>query len=128
VGLFSLASGALLAFQTGNKHRHELQLFRALWQHLKKGDIFLADRLFCDYVTLAWLASRGIDSVLRLNEKRARDFRQGKHLGKYDRLVTWKKPERIRKTATRTIWNALPEEISVRLIRYPVRVAGFRPQ
>src|SRR5208337_4737876 len=50
VGLFSLASGALLACKTGNKHRHELQLFRALWKHLKKGDIFLADRLFCDYV------------------------------------------------------------------------------
>ena len=128
VGLFSLASGALLACKTGNKHRHELQLFRALWQHLKKGDIFLADRLFCDYVTIAWLARRGIDSVLRLNEKRARDFRKGKPLGKYDRLVTWKKPERIRKTATRTIWNALPEEIPVRLIRYPVRVAGFRPR
>ena len=128
VGLFSLASGALLAFKTGNKHRHELQLFRALWKHLKKGDIFLADRLFCDYVTIAWLGRRGIDSVLRLNEKRARDFRKGKHLGKYDRLVTWKKPERIRKTATRTIWNALPEEIPVRLIRYPVRVAGFRPR
>jgi len=128
VGLFSLASGALLAFKTGSKHSHELQLFRALWKHLKKGDIFLADRLFCDYVTIAWLGRRGIDSVLRLNEKRARDFRKGKHLGKYDRLVTWKKPERIRKTATRTIWNALPEEITVRLIRYPVRLAGFRPR
>jgi hypothetical protein len=128
VGLFSLASGALLAFKTGNKHSHELQLFRALWKHLKKGDIFLADRLFCDYVTIAWLARRGIDSVLRLNETRARDLRKGKHLGNYDRLVTWKKPERIRKTATRTIWNALPQEIPVRLIRYPVRLAGFRPR
>ena len=128
VGLFSLASGALLAFKTGNKHRHELQLFRALWKHLKKGDIFLADRLFCDYVTIAWLARRGIDSVLRLNKTRAHDLRQGKRLGKYDRLVTWKKPERIRKTATRTIWKALPQEIPVRLIRYPVRVAGFRPR
>lgn len=128
VGLFSLASGAWLACKTGNKHRHELQLFRALWKHLKKGDIFLADRRFCDYVTIAWLGRRGIDSVLRLNATRARDFRQGKPLGKYDRLVTWKKPERIRKTATRTIWKALPQEIPVRLIRYPVRVAGFRPR
>jgi len=128
VGLFSLASGALLAFQTGNQHRRELQLFRALWQHLKPGDIFLADRLFCDYVTLARLASRGIDSVLRLNEKRARDSRKGQRLAQYDRLVTWEKPQRKRKTATRTIWNALPQEIPVRLIRYPVCVAGFRPR
>ena len=126
VGLFSLASGALLAFKTGNKHSHELQLLRQLWHHLKRGDIFLADRLFCDYVTIAWLSNGGIDSVLRLNEKRARDFRKGKRLGKYDRLVTWKKPKRKRKTATRKIWNALPEEITVRLIRYPVCTPGFR--
>jgi hypothetical protein len=47
----------------------------------------LADRLFCDYVTIAWLGKGGVDSVLRLNEKRARDFRKGKRLGKYDRLA-----------------------------------------
>jgi hypothetical protein len=125
VGLFSLASGALLHFTSGNKHHCELQLFRQLWKHLKKGDIFLADRLFCDYVTIAWLGKGGVDSVLRLNEKRARDLRKGKRLGKYDRLVTWKKPERKRKTATRRIWDSLPEEITVRLIRYPVLTPGF---
>ena len=128
VALFSLASGALLAFTTGNKHSSELQLFRRLWKHLKKGDIFLADRLFCDYVTIAWLWQRGIDSLLRLNEKRPRDFRRGKRLGKYDRLVTWTKPERKRKTATRKIWDSLPTEITLRLIRYPVCIPGFRPR
>ena len=86
----------------------------------------LADRLFCDYVTIAWLGKGGVDSVLRLNEKRARDFRKGKRLGKYDRLVTWKKPERKRKTATRRIRDSLPEEITVRLIRYPGCTPGFR--
>jgi len=124
--LFSLGSGALLHFTLGNKHDSELGLFRRLWRHLKKGDLFLADRLFCDYVTLAWLWRRGVASVLRLNERRAHDFRKGKRLGKYDRLVTWQKPDRQRKTATRKIWNGLPAQITLRLIRYPVRIPGFR--
>lgn len=128
VALFSLASGAVLAFTTGNKHKSELQLFRKLWEYLKQGDLFLADRLFCDYVTLVWLKGRGVDSVLRLNGKRARDFRKGKRLGKYDRLVTWYKPTRKSKTATRKIWRALAPEITLRLIRYPVTVPGFRPK
>ena len=126
VGLFSLASGALLSVVIGNKHTSELSLFRRIWDQLKKGDIFLADRLFCDYVTLAWLKLRGVDSVLRLNEKRPRDFRKGKRLGKYDRLATWQKPDRKRKTATRKIWNSLPAELTLRLIRYPVSIPGFR--
>ena len=126
VGLFSLSSGALLHVTLGNKHHSELGLFRRLWQYLKKGDLFLADRLFCDFVSIAWLWQRGVDSVLRLNERRCRDFRKGKPLGTYDRLVTWKKPARRRKTATPKVWNSLPEEITLRLIRYPVAIAGFR--
>jgi len=128
VALFSLGSGAVLHVTLGNKHDSELGLFRRLWQHLKKGDIFLADRLFCDFVTIAGLWKRGVDSVLRLNERRARDFRKGKRLGKYDRLVIWTKPKRRRKTATRKIWDSLPAEITLRLIRYPVRIPGFRPR
>src|SRR3989454_3041890 len=128
VALFSLSSGALLTHTLGNKYNSELGLFRRLWKHLKKGDIFLADRLFCDFVTIAWLGKRGVDTVLRLNERRCRDFRKGKCLGKYDRLVTWTKPKRKRKTATRKIWDSLPAQITLRLIRYPVRIPGFRPR
>ena len=79
-------------------------------------------------VSTTGASSSGVDSVLRLNEKRARDFRKGKRLGPYDRRVSWQKPQRKRKTATRRIWNALPEEITVRLIRYAVRVPGLRPR
>jgi hypothetical protein len=128
VGLFSLSSGALLHYTLGNKHDSELGLFRRLWRQLKKGDLFLADRLFCDFVTLAWLWLRGVHSVLRLNERRACDFRKGKRLGKYDRLVLWTKPRSKRKTATRKVWDSLPEQITLRLIRFPVRIPGFRPR
>ncbi|HZD09306.1 MAG TPA: hypothetical protein VE176_13710, partial [Candidatus Limnocylindrales bacterium] len=44
VGLFSLASGALLHFARGTLHIHENQLFRHLWQYLDPRDIVLSDR------------------------------------------------------------------------------------
>jgi len=67
-------------------------------------------------------------SVLRLNECRTHDFRKGKPLGPYDRLVSWHKPQRQRKTATRRLWHVLPAQIPLRLIRYPVCIPGaFAP-
>jgi hypothetical protein len=126
VALFSLTSGALLEVVMGNKHQAELQLFRKLWDRLKAGMIFLADRGFCDYVTLAGLWRRRVDSVLRLNHMRPHDFRKGKPLGRYDRLVTWQKPKRKARTATKKLWHSLPDQITLRLISYPVSLAGFR--
>jgi hypothetical protein len=126
VALFSLSTGALQAVITGNKHQAELKLFRKLWDHLKKGMIFLADRGFCDFVTIAGLWRRGVDSVLRLNHMRPHDFRKGKRLGPYDRLVTWQKPKRRPRTATKSLWRRLPQQMTLRLIRYPVLIPGFR--
>lgn len=128
VGLFSLASGALLAAAHGNKHRSELKLLRTLWDVLKAGMIFLADRGFCDYVTLAALWLRQVDAVLRLNAARSPDMRQGQRLGRYDRLVTWQKPRRQARTATLKLWLSLPAAMTLRLIRYPVCIPGFRPR
>jgi len=128
VALFSLATGSLLEVALGNKHKAELTLFRKIWDTLKAGMIFLADRGFCDFVTVAALLQRQVDSVLRLNATRHYDFRRGKRLGPYDRLVTWSKPQRKPRTATRKLWRGLPEVITLRLIRYPVTVPGFRAQ
>lgn len=128
VALFSLSTGAVLDLALGNKHRSELKLFRRIWDYLKEDMIFLADRGFCDYVTLAELSRRQVDSVLRLNSSRPHDFRRGQRLGRYDRLVTWLKPNRKPRTASRKLWRSLPEQITLRLIRYPVCLPGFRPR
>jgi hypothetical protein len=128
VALFSLRSGALLAVARGNKHTAELRLFRQLWDQLKAGMIFLADRGFCDYVTLAGLWQRQVDAVLRLHGSRPHDFRQGQRLGRYDRSVTWPKPLRQAHSASKKLWRRLPDQLPLRLIRYPVSVPGFRPR
>ena len=128
VALFSLASGALLEVQLGNKHKSELALFRKIWDRLKAGMIYLADRGFCDFFSLAQLRQRGVDTVLRLNAARSVDFRFGKRLGPHDRLVQWQKPSVKPVTATKKLWRRLPQEITVRIVRHPVLIAGFRPR
>jgi hypothetical protein len=126
VAIFSLATGALLEVAIGNKHTAELKLLRQIWGWLKKGMILLADRGFCDFVTLVALFQRGVDSVLRLNGSRRADFRKGLRLGRGDRLVVWQKPRRQARTATRKLWRSLPDQITLRLISWPVAVPGFR--
>jgi hypothetical protein len=129
VGLFSLSSGALLAAQSGNLHVHESMLFRGLWDKLRTGDIVLADRAFCSYAALAALqAQRGVDSVVRLHQKRPVDFRSGQPLGPEDRLVTWQKPAQRTESWSAAEFAALPETLSLRMIRLRVTVAGFRTQ
>jgi Transposase DDE domain len=94
VGLFSLATGALLHAVYGPLRVHDVQLLRQLWSALTKGDLLLADRGFCSFGCLAMLQQAGIDSLMRLHQRRPVNFRRGKRLGKDDRLVTWTKPSR----------------------------------
>jgi hypothetical protein len=126
VALFSLANGAILEQATGDLHLHESQLFRRLWDKLQKGDVILGDRAFCSYGSLAALAARGVDSVMRLHAMRKVDWRVGKALGAGERLVTWTKPKQSSAATSDAEWVALPERLSLRLIRLLVAAPGFR--
>jgi hypothetical protein len=125
-GIFCLASGALEDYATGTLHQHESVLFRSLWDKLEKGDVMLGDRGFCSYAALAQLTQRGIDSVMRLHQARKVSFREGRRLGRDDRLLTWKRPAQRTEAWSLEEWEALPESLSLRLIRLQVRTPGFR--
>ena len=126
VGIFSLASGGLEDDAAGTLHQHESILFRTLWERLEKGDVMLGDRGFCSYGAMAGLFQRGIDSVLRLHQARKVSFREGRRLGKEDRLITWQKPAQRTDAWSLEEWEALPAELSLRLIRLSVSTPGFR--
>jgi hypothetical protein len=128
VGLFCLASGALLHFVHGNKHQHEASLARALWKLLLAGDILLADRGFCSFASLSAILAQGADAVLRLHQKRPADFRRGRRLGPNERLVTWVKPLQRPKTGDPQDFATLPATLTLRLLRYRIAVPGFRSQ
>jgi hypothetical protein len=128
VGLFSLASGALLDVVLGNLHQHDLRLFHRLWEGLKAGDLLLGDRAYGDYVTLASLPCQGVDVVARLHQARKVDFRQAKRLGHEDGVFTWRKGCMQSTILTPEQWAALPEEIQVRIVRFTAACRGFRTQ
>jgi hypothetical protein len=126
VGLFCLASGALLEVVRGTLLVHESQLFRQLWTHLNPRDLLLADRAFCSFFSIYSLQKRGVDSVMRLHQRRRVDFRRGKRLGKDDILLNWTKPAQRPETLTAEEFRALPTTLTVRQIRLTPNIKGFR--
>jgi hypothetical protein len=126
VGLFSLASGALLESVTDRQNVHDGTLFHQLWSRLKKGDVVLADRAFCSYAAMAELLLRGIDTVVRLHQKRDVDLRRGQRLGQHDRLLVWDKPKDCPDTMSAEEFALLPPQLTVRLVRTIITAKGFR--
>ena len=103
--LFSLASGAILHAITGTLHMHDLRLSRQLWDCLKSGDIFMGDRAYGEYGTVAGLKQRAVDVIARLHQARKVDFRKAKRLGKNDGLFTWKRGCQRSKIFTKQEWS-----------------------
>ena len=127
VGVFSLATGALLDYAKGNKHQHELRLLRPLLDSFKPGDLAVADRGFSSYVLLAGLFMRGVGSVFRLHQARPADLRRGKRLGKNDRLVLWQKPWQKPAWLPQSGWKLISGQLEVRVLRFKLARRGFRP-
>jgi len=125
VGLFSLASGAMLSLAHGNLHQSELALFVTLCAQLAKGDILVGDRLFGSYVVVALLHGLGVDFVGRTT-RRLDARRCTRRLGKNDWLFTWKKPAQASPWLTLVQWAGLPAELEVRAVRGRVHGKGFR--
>ena len=122
--VFSLAVGTVLEAALGpyqGKETSELALLRQVIAAFQPGDIFLADRFFCSYWVIAALQGRGVDVVVRLHQRRRGDFRRGRRLGPEDRLVTWMKPEQRPAWMSRTEYEAMPAELTVRMLRVRVQ-------
>jgi Transposase DDE domain len=124
--LFSLASGAVLNVVMSGWRSHDLRLFRRVWDQLKAGDIGLGDRAYGDYVTLASLPRQGVDVVARLHQKRKADFRQAKRLAKHDGLFVWTKGWQQSDILSAREWSQLPDQITVRLLRFTATIRGRR--
>lgn len=126
VAWFCLASGALLGWATGTYLQSELSLAWALLQNLQPGELILADRQFANYHILARAKEKGAFVLSRLHASRRQDLRQGRSLGRGDRLVRWPRPAQVAAGFTREQWLALPEFLEVRLVRYQVAERGSR--
>jgi hypothetical protein len=128
VGIFSLGSGALLAYATGNKHLAELPLLFRLRQFFQPRDLVIGDRGFATYVVMALFELRGVACLFRLHQARPHDLRYGIPLGKNDRLQLWSKPNQKPKYLPKSLWQLVPKELAVRVLRVHTKVPGFRTQ
>jgi hypothetical protein len=123
---FCLATGLIMQWVTGHWYQHELSLLAALLESFGGGEVLLGDRGFGNFPVLAQCLARGLDGVFRANTAMRRlDLRQGKRLGRDDRLVVWRHGPKP-KYMTAEYWAELPAEITVRVVRVQLRVPGFR--
>jgi predicted amidophosphoribosyltransferase len=126
VALLSLATGMLSAWATGAWSQHEIGLLQTLWEHLRRGDVLLGDRGFCNWALLAQCLQRNLHAVFRVKGVRRQDFRQGKRLSRNERLVQWRKPAQRARTVSAEEWALLPEVLTLRLVRCNLAIPGFR--
>lgn len=128
VGIFCLATGAVIDAVIDSFQTPEIKLFRSLYSHLKAGDIALGDRLFGSYADISLLSQRGVDSVFRMNALRKPDFTKGKSLGYYDHLIYWNKPKQCSIHLEQELYNKLPDTMLLREIRFFINIKGYRTQ
>jgi len=127
LAFFSLATGMITHWATGTWYQHELSLLPGLLPWLSAGDVLLGDRGFGNYPVLVQCVQRKIDAVFRANTASRRvDFRKGRHLGHHDRLVTWRKGKVRPVYLTDEEWQALPDELPLRLVKVSVHDPGMR--
>jgi len=124
--LFSLNSGAVLNVVMGSLRNHDLRLLGQLREDLQSGDILLGDRVYGEYSTLATFPQRGIDVVARLHQARRVDFRRAQRLSRNDGLFVFRKGWMQSKLMSRRQWRKMPEQITVRIIRFSATIRGFR--
>jgi len=91
LAFMSLTTGLLTAWAVGAWRQSELALLQSLWEHVKAGEVLLADRGFCSWGLLAQCLQRQVHAVFRVRGAHRRDLRRGQRLSRHERLVRWKK-------------------------------------
>ncbi len=128
VAIISLATGVARDLALGpykGKGTGEPALLRALLDGLAANEIVLGDRYFGSFFMLDDLMRRELDGLFRMYQGRKFDFRRGRRLGVEDHLVTWAKPKRPDWMDEET-YAQIPDEITVRELRFKVEQPGFR--
>jgi hypothetical protein len=128
--ILSLATACALDLAVGpyaGKETGETALLRELLAAFVSGDVAVVDRFYCSFMMIALLLGQDVQVCARMHQRRHVDFRRGRRLGKYDHLIVWTKPERPTWMDQAT-YDALPEVLEMREIRYNVVQPGYRSQ
>jgi Transposase DDE domain len=147
LALFHAGTGLLAEVAAAPLRTHDLSGLGGVLGLLTAGDVLVADRGFCSFVSLALLMGRGIHAVFRVHQKQIVDFTPGRAharprqkrvpkgmprsrwiraYGLTDQLVEYFKPARRPEWMSEADYGALPESIVVRELRYRLAAPGFR--
>jgi hypothetical protein len=147
LALFHAGTGFLLEVTAAPLNTHEMSQIDGVHPTLKSGDVLVGDRGFCSFAHLALLIGRGVHAVFRIHQKQIVDFTPGRphaclrvkkrtaglprsrwlrSLGVFDQVVEWFKPLKRPDWMTEKQYEALPETVTVREVRYTIARAGFR--
>ncbi len=148
--MMHMGTGMITKMLTSPLRTHDMSQMPQLHPELKAGDVLVADRAFCSFPHLCLLMKRGVDAVLRIHHRTIVDFTPGRphavpgkgksdkrkglprsrwlrRLGIDDQVVVWIKNPRSKPCwMSREQYHQLPDEITVRELRYEVHQKGFR--
>ncbi|MBW4639395.1 MAG: IS4 family transposase [Gloeocapsa sp. UFS-A4-WI-NPMV-4B04] len=128
VALFSIATGAAVAFVVDGLNIHDIKLARLLYQFLNPGDVLLGDCAFCSYADLTFIQNHNCDAVFRLSQARKNQIERGrrKPLSSFESIEVWHKPSTRPKGLTQEEFTSIPKTLTVRLIKYYIPSPGYR--
>lgn len=118
-----VSAGAIVDLVCGPYHASELRLFWPLLRQLAPHSLVVLDTLYNTYHNLASALARGSHLLCKGRSKRKANVI--KIQGPGDELHQWTKSRR-EPTAFSTLWELLPETMTVRVITYTVRRKGYR--
>ena len=120
LALLNHSTGAWEHHLTAHPDEHDARTMKKLIAHFTEPCLLLADRAFCSFEIILRLQERGVQSVMRLHQMRAKGFtlRKGKRIGPNERLVTWIKPKQKPQHTDLSDeeWDTLPDTLPMRLI------------
>jgi len=118
---FDARTGMLLEAIAAPLYTHDLRNVPGIHEQLKAGDILIGDKAFGSWAHLALLQSAGIHGVFPLHQRRPVKMDDG------DEIQVWPKPRNKPDWMDQQAYDALPPQLTVRLITRTLHRRGFRP-
>jgi hypothetical protein len=148
LALFDAHTGYLVHALPAPLRTHDLAQAACVHHGLKRGDVLVGDRAFCSYAHLALCRQRGLHGLFRAHQRLLISFRPRRRhaprggraaqckglprsrwlrrLGYRDQVVEYFKPDDKPDWLSEADYAALPDTLTVRELRFRVRVPGCR--
>lgn len=147
--MMDMATGMIRDFVTGRWNIHDMKDACRLHGNLEAGDVVVGDRAFGVFTHMAMLKELGLQGVCRINQNTVVSFKVNRRsagelpkrkrkghprseyvqkLGHLDQVVRYFKPRKRPVSLTADQYDAMPESMLIRELRYTVGGRGARRQ